>query len=675
MNTKIKLEVLLIFLLFIGSSVYPQNNFNVHIKVFSSENGYPLTPDNLFIATKDNRDNSLSYKINSNTLSLSFRQGEYSLSIIKKGYSSCETYFILDKNDISYDIFLDPVDKDPLLSSNRIKQIVNDKSTLLLGYVVDKVTGNPLNSVVIKDVKTNLSAVTNSKGYFELFLPSACDIKCKADIRFEKPGYTTEEYNDFEITPGTDFIFTVRLRNGSTIHNNKKDDINNCTECTNPANPYSPFVNSGFVLPVNIRVGRNCTGTSCTYAEVFTVETYCKYVLPAEIYSCWGNLTGGMNSLQACAVAVRTYGVYYVYNPINPSLYDICDNTYCQYLGSVTSTNTNNAVNNTYRYILTNNNGVVRSEYSAENNNKGCGNGYSGTGSAWPCIYDPVCMNKTPNGHGRGLCQWGTVRWATGTFVTASSPCSMGASHTFGIKNWTEILTHYYSVSPFNWSITQGTTATVNSSSAVPSTANPCSTFTVTYNVTANNSAPLMLGASIAPTGTTNWISNPPHDIKLTINQGTGNYNRLFTIPCSAQPGTYDLLTALWYDNNNNNQIDGPDFVVSSKLTEGALVITNQSIGISTISNKIPEVYSLKQNYPNPFNPVTKIDFDIPENTLINITIYDVNGKEVQKVYNDHINAGSYEYIWDASVFPSGLYLCRIESENYNSTIKLVLIK
>jgi hypothetical protein len=673
MNTKIKLIILLIFLLFIRGSVYSKNNFDFNIKVFSSETGYPLTPDNISIVNKNN--SYLKYDVNGNSLSTSLNKGEYSLSVVKNGYSSCETYFTLDKTDISYNIFLDPVNKDPLLNSNRIKQIVNDNSTLLLGYVVDKETGIPLNSVIIKDSKTNLSTITNDRGYFEFFLPSNCDVNCKANICFEIPGYVIEEYNDFEIMPGTDFIFTVRMKKGNAKHNNKKDDNDNCSDCNNPANSFSPFASSGFVLPVNIRVGRNCTGTNCTTAEIFSLETYCKYVLPAEIYSCWGNLSGGMNSLQACAVAVRTYGVYYVYNPISPSLYDICDNTYCQYVGSVTSTNTNNAVNNTYRYILTNTGGVVRSEYSAENNNKGCGNGYTGTGSSWPCIYDPVCLNGTSNGHGRGLCQWGTVRWSTGTLVTTTSPCALGLSHSYGAKTWQQILAHYYSVSPYNWILTQGTTATVNSSAAVPSTNNPCSTFTVSYSVTANNSAQLMLGASIAPTGTTNWISNPSNDIKLNINPGTGNYNRLFTIPCSALPGTYDLLTALWYDKNNNNQIDLGDFVVSSKLTEGALIITNQTISIKQLSNNLPETYSLKQNYPNPFNPLTKINFDIPENTSVNITIYDINGKEIHSVHNGLINAGYYEYIWDASMYPSGIYLYKLRFKNNFITRKMILLK
>lgn len=162
------------------------------------------------------------------------------------------------------------------------------------------------------------------------------------------------------------------------------------------------------VLPpigaVSIRVGRNCGGgaLNCTTVEIYSMQTYCKRVLPAEWFACWGSLPNGMNSLLAGAVAIRSYATWHVKNPLT-SNYDICDNTACQFFGSTTSSNSNVAVDQTIGYVLVNSNDAIpRAEYSAENNNKGCGNGYSGTGTSWPCIYDPVCLNMTPNGHGRG---------------------------------------------------------------------------------------------------------------------------------------------------------------------------------------------------------------------------------------------------------------------------------
>jgi hypothetical protein len=653
---------------------YSQTN-RFELKVFSSENGYAVVPD--LIRITDFNDPGKSVNVQSTEksfFSVPFSAGTYLLSIGKEGYSTGQTYFSIGGSDIIYAVYLDPVNKDPLFNPDRIRKIQKENQCLLLGYVVDDETGEPLGSVVVKNDKNNITAQSNGNGYFEFYLPANCGIRSFVNLTFNKLGYSAEEYEQFEIFSQTDFIFTVRLKRGNvklTGFNSKLHD-QDCDGC-NSKKLITDLPVSGFVLPLNIRVGRNCSGTNCTYAEVYSVETYCKYVLPAEIYACWGNLSGGMNSLQACAVAVRSYGIYYVYNPINPSLYDICDNTYCQYMGSVTSTNTSNAVNNTYRNILTNSAGVVRCEYSAENNNKGCGNGYSGTGSSWPCIYDPVCLNATPNGHGRGLCQWGTVRWATGTLVTISSPCSNGAPHSYGTLTWQQILNHYYNVSPYNWNVVLGITGTINTSSCQPSASNPCSTITISNNVTATNPVGLMAGTSIAPTGTTNWISDPSHDIKINFNQGTGNYNRLFTIPCSAQAGTYDLLTALWYDKDNNNQINSGDFVVHSKLTPAALTLS--PIGIKVISSEIPKSYKLYQNYPNPFNPTTQIRFDVPKSSYVELIVFDILGKKVSTLVNKELRPGKYSIDWDASDYPSGVYFYKIQVARFADTKRMIIVK
>ncbi len=648
----------------------------IELKFFSSETGLSIIPDNLLLTDAYNQKNVISLHSGSYSVSQDIAPGSYFISVFKNGFSPSQTNFTIDAGEIHYDIFLDPVTSNNKLNLQRIKSLLKPNEALLLGYAVNDITGEPLSNVKITDGISKIYALTGSDGYFEFTAPAVCETRTAIDITFEKSPYKNEVYTQFEITPNTDFIFTVRMKNASVSNNRPVKDV--CTECT-PATLFTDMAVTGFVLPLNIRVGKNCTGTNCTSAQVYSLQTYCKYVLPAEIYACWGNLSGGMNSLQACAVAVRSYGMYYVYNPINPALYDICDNTYCQFMGTTLSTNTNTAVDNTFGYILTNSSGVVRAEYSAENNNKGCGNGYSGTSSTWPCIYDPVCTGNTPNGHGRGLCQWGTVRWATGRLVTTSSPCSQGSAHTYGTKTWQQILTHYYGVSPINWSVTPGTNAVINTSSPSPVSANPCAQITINNNVTSNANVSLMIGASIAPTGTTNWISDPTGDVARTFSNGTANYSRSFKIPCNASSGVYDLLTALWYDKNANNLIDGGDIVVSSRVTTGAITIS--PIGINIISSEIPDKFALLPNYPNPFNPVTKIKFDIPayvgygRDRSVRIMIYDLQGREVTTLVNEQLTPGSYSVDWDASGYASGVYFYSLITEGFTETKRMVLIK
>jgi len=98
-------------------------------------------------------------------------------------------------------------------------------------------------------------------------------------------------------------------------------------------------------------------------------------------------------------------------------------------------------------------------------------------------------------------------------------------------------------------------------------------------------------------------------------------------------------------------------------------------IGIRQISNNIPESYSLSQNFPNPFNPSTKIRFDVSKSGNVNISVYDVLGKEIATLVNQQLTTGTYETGWDATKFSSGIYYYRIIAEKYTETRKMVLIK
>lgn len=98
-------------------------------------------------------------------------------------------------------------------------------------------------------------------------------------------------------------------------------------------------------------------------------------------------------------------------------------------------------------------------------------------------------------------------------------------------------------------------------------------------------------------------------------------------------------------------------------------------IGIEPISNIIPNQYKLNQNYPNPFNPVTQITFDIPTNSFVNVSVYDLLGKEVDVILNSQLNAGTYKVQWDANKFASGIYFYRLTASDFTETRKMMLVK
>jgi hypothetical protein len=89
----------------------------------------------------------------------------------------------------------------------------------------------------------------------------------------------------------------------------------------------------------------------------------------------------------------------------------------------------------------------------------------------------------------------------------------------------------------------------------------------------------------------------------------------------------------------------------------------------------VPKKFDLSQNYPNPFNPVTKINFDIPEDGKVNLRIYDMLGREVATLVNDVRTAGYYTVNFDASRLSSGMYFYRLSAGNYNAVKKMAVIK
>jgi len=90
---------------------------------------------------------------------------------------------------------------------------------------------------------------------------------------------------------------------------------------------------------------------------------------------------------------------------------------------------------------------------------------------------------------------------------------------------------------------------------------------------------------------------------------------------------------------------------------------------------QLPLVYSLEQNYPNPFNPSTKIKYSIPDDGFVKLSVYNLLGEEVTTLINTLQKAGRYEVVLDASGFASGVYLYRLETQNFSSIKKMLLVK
>ncbi len=88
-----------------------------------------------------------------------------------------------------------------------------------------------------------------------------------------------------------------------------------------------------------------------------------------------------------------------------------------------------------------------------------------------------------------------------------------------------------------------------------------------------------------------------------------------------------------------------------------------------------PMMYSLDQNYPNPFNPTTKIDYSIPNQDFVNITVFNELGQKVATLVNEVVSSGHHTVDFNASRFSSGIYFYRIQTGNFVNVKKMNLLK
>jgi aminopeptidase N len=152
-----------------------------------------------------------------------------------------------------------------------------------------------------------------------------------------------------------------------------------------------------------------------------------------------------------------------------------------------------------------------------------------------------------------------------------------------------------------------------------------------------------------------------PIELKISFAGGTDTTikvmndmnNQQFTFNFNKQP------IAFQFDPNGN-------IIIKAGTT---------TLGVETISSEIPATYSLKQNYPNPFNPVTNINFNIPKQSFVKITVFDNLGREINQLVNGSYTAGTYTVDFDGTNLASGLYFYRIETGNFVETKSMILIK
>jgi len=105
------------------------------------------------------------------------------------------------------------------------------------------------------------------------------------------------------------------------------------------------------------------------------------------------------------------------------------------------------------------------------------------------------------------------------------------------------------------------------------------------------------------------------------------------------------------------------------------VTLTDVSTGIIEPGIKIPNRYQLMANYPNPFNPVTVIPFTLPRETLIELIVYDILGREVKILKTELMDPGVHHVTFDANNLSSGIYFYKLQTKDFKKIRKCVFIK
>ncbi|MCH8928105.1 MAG: T9SS type A sorting domain-containing protein [Candidatus Marinimicrobia bacterium] len=102
---------------------------------------------------------------------------------------------------------------------------------------------------------------------------------------------------------------------------------------------------------------------------------------------------------------------------------------------------------------------------------------------------------------------------------------------------------------------------------------------------------------------------------------------------------------------------------------------TGTITAVQKFDDNLPTGYVLHSNFPNPFNPVTTLKYSLPVPGKVVLTIFDLRGREIERLVNNELSAGVHTIVWDASNVASGVYFYRLQANDFTQTKKMALLK
>ncbi|WP_166437293.1 N-acetylmuramoyl-L-alanine amidase [Niastella caeni] len=380
-------------------------------------------------------------------LTYGMNAGKYTFAFTKSGYTALSTFFTGSATNakITANINLDPASSARIAAGSPLVQ-PSANSMTLTGYVRDADQNTPLAGAQVN--AGTYTATTNAQGFFTLTVPAEAVTQGKApatiSVQSGKAGYISNSIKNLYAIPDT-YEMQIALTSAASpralafsagqdqvIRRHGLFDKTVAEQLEFIAPQKSSNVTAreegeavtaaALAVPAVVRVSTNCAcAATCAepVVEVMSLESYVQTGVDDEWVSSWNAA-----SLQAGTVAYRSRGAWFVQHPAATN-YDISSAACHQTWQTDRATSVKNAAIATAGIVLIKNGAIYKAEYCAESNNSGCGDGFSGTSTDYPCIADSRCAGRTKSGHGRGMCQWGSSFWGTD-------------------QTYTWILDHYY---------------------------------------------------------------------------------------------------------------------------------------------------------------------------------------------------------------------------------------
>lgn len=197
--------------------------------------------------------------------------------------------------------------------------------------------------------------------------------------------------------------------------------------------------------------------------------------------------------------------------------------------------------------------------------------------------------------------------------------------------------------------------------------------YTLTVSKASKNGAGLDIAVrsgTLAPVSSNIHLSNGELTQNANIPMTSGSMTVQFNFT-AGNSVTLDTIWATGLATNSNNNTSGDDW----NWANSKRVVVRNPNAIINISGEVPGNYSLSQNYPNPFNPATKIRFNLPKNSEVRLSVFDMTGREVETLVNGVLPAGTFEADWNPAELSSGIYFYTLKTADFSETKKMIFLK